>query len=294
MSFASLNREVTELRHALRVYVGAEALGEVGLKHPTNSNDEAAFLRLTSWCYALLFETGRVVVPFFLKLPGKNGAADKSLHKTLRVVHSLRTFASHNLGLSEHDMAVSRQARDWLRQRCGTDSPKGKKEWALCFKDLCLEVTKVVVHCHGAVDAVLGGPIDGASAVEELKRRLERNWPRQRLVTILGDVVVRMEVRLNIDAFVNNHLSRWRDYQEYLHVEDDTESHITRVIERDVLNHLDGILPIDGRDVLAMGIPQGPAVGRALLKAKELMRMGHKDRGELLRILNADPEQRAP
>ena len=70
--------------------------------------------------------------------------------------------------------------------------------------------------------------------------------------------------------------------------------HIIRVIERDVLNHLDGVLPIDGTDILAMGVPQGPLVSVALNKAREYMRTGKKTRDELLQILKADADFNQP
>ena len=291
MSFPKLNSEVLELRRALQDYVGAQALGEIRLSHPASNSDEASFLRLTSWCYVLLFEAGRVSIRFLLELPNGESGADKNLRDNLRNVHSLRTFCFHNLGLTDRDKQLSRRARDWQREKCGTDTPKRRRDWRNCFRSLCAEVNEVIEHCHGAVDNVLASPMDGQGAIAELRKRLDRNWPAHKFDGLVGDVLVRLgpENGLKIPAFRERHLQKWRDYLEFLPEGEDVETMIIRVIERDVLNHFDGVLPIDGRDIMELGIPQGPLVKLALHKAREHMLDGNKSRDELLNLIGNDP-----
>ena len=135
MSFSSLNAEVLELRRALHVYVGRNALEEVSVRHPIGNDDEASFLRLTSWSYVLLFEAGRVSIPFLLKLPSRKGSADKNLLRVQESVRSLRTSCFHNLGLTDHDAQLSRIARDWHHEKCGTVFPKQSQEWRSLFRE---------------------------------------------------------------------------------------------------------------------------------------------------------------
>lgn len=288
MLFPSLHSEVNDLRNALQVYVGNDALAEIGLRHPASSNDEASFLRLTSWCYALLFEAGRVSIPYLLKLPGHSGNASPKLIETMDNVHALRTFAFHNLGLSTRDVGVARRARDWYRDNCGTDFPKQRHQWARCFDSLCVDVSAIVVHCHEAVDVVLASTIDGGAATQELRRRLDSNWPRHKFSSLLEDVLVRLDVQMNVDAFLNDHLATWQNSLDYCEHGQDSEGHIVRIIERDVLNHFADVLPVDGTDILAMGVPQGPLVSLALNKAREYMSTGKKSRDELLQILKME------
>ena len=283
MSFAQLNQEVIELRNAIGVYVGGDALPEVAIRPPAAENDEASYLRLTSWCYSLLFEAGKVTFPFLLKLPVPRWADGDDLNEVLELVQSLRTLASHNLGLSDRDARIARKARDWQRRQCGTDSPRVRSQWAKCFSGLCTEVARVVSYCHHVVDAILVSPDDGEAAVTELRLRLDRSWPRRRFETTVQEITVRIGVDLNNEKFVNSHIARWREAMEFLDFEADVEGHVTRVIERDVLNHFDNVLPIDGNDILALGVPQGPLVRQALNIARELMRAGHRDKGNYWR-----------
>ena len=98
MPFPQLNSDVLALRNAIQSYIGPEALPEIRLAHPSGNSDEASFLRLTSWNYSLLFEVGRVTIPFLLKLPSPDRGPDKQLRESRESVRSLRTLASHNLG----------------------------------------------------------------------------------------------------------------------------------------------------------------------------------------------------
>ncbi len=288
MPFAVLNQEVIELRNVLSVYVGNDAIAEVALRPPIGDKDEVSFVRLTTWCYALFFEAGGIVIPYLLKLSVPGGTSGEELAEVVTLVQALRTFASHNLGLSDHDIGIARKARDWQRNRCGTDFPRARSQWASCFEGLCVDVTRVFVHCHSVVDSILASTEDGEATVRELRLRLDRFWPRYKFVTKLGEITVRFGVSLNAEAFVNGHIARWRESMEFLDFEGDVDRHMTRVMERDVLNYLDGVLPIDGTDILAIGVPQGPPVGQALNRARELNRAGYSKKEELLEALMSE------
>lgn len=285
MSFTSLNQSVIDLRNAIGVYVGADALPEVAVRPPASENDEAAFLRLTSWCYALFFEAGKITLPYLLKLPVQSNAPVDEHLEVLDLVHALRTLAFHNLGLSDRDARIARRARDWQRRQCGTDSPRASSEWTNCFASLCDEATRLVLYCHQVVDTILVSPDDGEAAVAELRLRLRRSWPRQKFETTLQDIVVRLGLKLNIGKFINAHIARWQEGMEFLDFEANIERHMIRVIERDVLNHFDAVLPIDGNDMISLGVPQGPQVREALGIARELERTGLRERDELLEAL---------
>ena len=291
MRFSSLNAEVSELRHALQAFVGPKALDEIRLRHPTSDNDEASFMRLTSWSYVLLFEVGRVSIRFLLELPRQKDNTGGNLKSVLTNVHSLRTFYFHNMGLSERDLQLSRKTRHWHLEKCGTAIPKRSQEWRKCFESLCYEVSEVIAHCHGAVDTVLASPIDGDRTIADLKKRLDRNWPAHRFDGLVGDVLVQLGSGngLKIPAFRERHVSRWRDYLECLPEGEDVEAKVIRVIERDVLNHFDGVLPIGGKDIIELGIPQGPNIKLALRKAREHMLESNKSREELLDLIRKDP-----
>ncbi|MCZ0937621.1 MAG: hypothetical protein OXJ55_03220 [Caldilineaceae bacterium] len=167
-------------------------------------------------------------------------------------------------------MQLSLRAHNWLREKSGTDSPKLEHQWKDCFESLCTEVSEVVIHCHGAFDTVLKSHTDGEGAIEDLRKRLDRNWPTEKFGILVKEILTLLDQDLNVPVFRDRHLKKWRRYLNDLSEKDDLETKMIRLIERDVLNHLDEILPIDGRDIIALGIPQGPDVGIALRKAREL------------------------
>ena len=201
MTFPTLNANVIDLRNSLRVYVGENVLPDITIRPPAGSDDEASFLRLVGWSYALLFEAGRVTIPFLLRLPGSEHEVRIRPNRSRQIVRSLRTWVSHNLSLSDHDVTVSREAMDWLRRTCGTDAPSTATEWQACFEGLCAEVHCVVSYCKGAVNLVLASIDDGESAISDLRRRLDRDWPPNEFDKIVGDICSRLDRRLDIPKF---------------------------------------------------------------------------------------------
>ena len=109
MIFSQLNADVVDLRSSLRSFVGEHAIREITVRPPADDNSEISFLRLVAWSYALVFEAGRVAIPYLLQLPG-GGSESSSDAKTAReLLKILRTWSFHNLGFeSDRDVAISR------------------------------------------------------------------------------------------------------------------------------------------------------------------------------------------
>lgn len=287
MKFAELNAGVADLRNSLRSFVGENALGEITVRPPAGDGDEASFLRLISWTYALLFEAGRVAIPFLLELPAKGPESRHDAKASRQLVHALRTWSSHNLGFdSARDVALSQQVQRWFVRTCGTNPPSDESCWRKCSEELCAAVWAIVVHCQGAVTLVLRAPDDGEAAIADLRRRIERAWPAHEFDRIVSDATTRFGMSIDARKFREPRLGRWRTFLESIAEGDDPELQMTRMIERDLLDHAALVLPIDGRDVMsALGLDPGPAVARALHRAREMFRSGIIDRDELLRAL---------
>ena len=68
--------------------------------------------------------------------------------------------------------------------------------------------------------------------------------------------------------------------------DDDIETQMIRFIERDVLDHFNNLLPIDGRDIIEIfNTSPGPEVGIALNLARQFWESGVRDRDQLLQRL---------
>jgi hypothetical protein len=289
MKFAEINAAVTDLRNSLRAFVGDNALGDVTVRPPAGDADEASFLRLVSWSYALLFEAGRLTIPFLLELPIK-GPGSQNPKAARQLVHALRTWSSHNLGFdSERNVALFQNVQRWFIQTCGTNPPSGDDCWRNCCEKLCDAVRDVIDHCQGAVTFVLSAPDDGQAVIADLRRRIERLWPAHEFDKIVSDVATRLGMSIDARKFREARLGKWRSFLDSIAESDDPEVHLSRMIERDLLDHAALVLPIDGRDVMhTLGLSPGPDVAQILRRARVLFRSGVTAREDLLKALIED------
>ena len=145
MEFAELNTVVVKLRHTLCCFVSDKALSDITIQHPADDHDEASFMRLVNWSYVLIFEAGRVTIPYLIKLPSEIPGTKNDLQAACQIVHSLRTWSSHNLNLSgERDRAILSQVKIWFVEQGGVFPPSGEPAWRLSFEKLCTEVGAIV------------------------------------------------------------------------------------------------------------------------------------------------------
>ena len=286
MSFARLNSEFGLLRQSLRIFVGEHALDEISVQTPSG-DDEASFLRLIAWSYVLVFESGRVSIPYLLRLPSDMQWHQRDLQATRDLIHDLRTWSSHNLSfLDERELGISRRTALWFIRNSGTSPPNDIKGWRRCFECLCAEVSDVVSHCRSAVEFTLVQSEDGGKITDDLRRLLDRNWPACRFDRLVMDAATRIGQRLDVPKFRQTRLAKWRGFLETIPQDDDPETLVVRLIERDVLDHFGTVLPIDGNDVMStLGLSPGPRVGEALNVARGLYGSGVTNRDELLKCL---------
>ena len=284
MTFSSLNATVMDLRNVLRTFVGAGALAEINLRPPVDEENEASFLRLVAWSYVLIFEVGRITIPYLAKLPSRSIDAGTKTDGTSSLVRELRTWSFHNLGLTEErDLALSRRVHLWFQQTCGASPPESGEEWAACCQELCGDMVELVGQCKGAVDVALAAEDGGSPAFANLRRRIDRVWPAHRFDEMIADIGTRLGIHVDSREFREPRLSRWRAYVDVIPEGDGVDGHIARLIEWELLDHNAVVLPIDGRDVMeVLGIEPGPEVAEALRRARELWEREGGDRGSLL------------
>ena len=287
MTFSALNVAVADLRRSLTSFVGPNVLAEVTVRPPVDGDGEISFLRLVAWSYVLLFEAGRIPILFLLRSSG----AYQGQQKSMELIRSLRTWSFHNLGLdSDRDLELSRRVEHWFLDTCGQSPPQEQASWDACFDNACGLVADVVRQCQRAVADMLSSDDRGA-VTADLLRRVERSWPPHEFDALVGDLAIRVGVPVDAAKFRRRRLEAWRAFLLDLPDDDDPAEAVARLIERDLLEYVDGILPISGRDVMAeFGLPPGAEVGLMLRQARELFGLGVRDKGELLARLAAKRE----
>ena len=283
MTFSALNVAVTDLRGSLASFVGPDAMTEVTIRPPVDGGGEISFFRLIAWSYALVFEAGRISIPFLLRLAG----AYEQQSESIQLIRALRTWSFHNLGFdSERDRQLSRLVHRWFLGACQRSPPVKDADWNCCFEQLCDLVGEVVKQCQQAVTVVLSSPDDGESVIEDLHNRIERFWPPHKFDALVLAVAVQLGVRIDVVKFRTPRLAKWRSFLANIPEDDDPAEAIMRLMEHDLLEYEDGVLPISGRDVMAhLKIPPGPEVNAMLRHARELSGAGVRDKDELLKRL---------
>ena len=223
-------------------------------------------------------------MPYLLKLPSGMYRHQDDLHATYELVHDLRTWSFHNLSFfSERELGISKRTSLWFIGNTGTSPPSDIDGWRRCFESLCAEIYALVAHCRSAVEFVIAEPEDGEKVIDDLRRRLNRNWPAYRFDELANDAVIRIGQKLDVPKFRRARLAKWKEYLETIPESDDPEVLVVRLIERDVLDHFGSVLPIDGNDVMsALDLAPGPEVGEALNNARRIHSSGVTDREKLL------------
>ena len=282
MNFSELNLEVTYLRGALRNFVGDEALSEISVTPPVG-DDEASFFRLVAWGYALLYETGRVTIPYLMKLPCHSACTKQNHAESRSLVHDIRTWSFHNLGFSdERHVKISNRVHRWFISNGGADPPINREGWQQCFGKLCTEVNTIILHCRNSI-STLANPDDGDRVVADLKRRLDLDWPAYKFDSLVEDAATKFGRTVNSVEFRKPRLETWREFLRTVPAGDDPEELLIRLIERDVLDHFGSLLPISASDVInALGLNPGLEVDYALIYARILFGTGTTDPEELL------------
>ncbi len=290
MTFADLNVRYTDLRDGLRAQIGPDSISDVNIRPPSGDADEASFLWLTSWCFGLLFEAGRVSVPFLLGLqfPQLN---DRERHNQARdTVQQLRTFQSHNLGFDDgHDLNIRKAVSDWFVQTCKGVYPTNPAQWRACFERLCTDVCGVLSYCTIVLSTISASEEDSKMICEDLRRRLNRNWRPHQFDLLVENAAARLGERINARSFRERRISDWRDYLMSLPEDLDPVPEMERLIDGEVANHFHLSLPIRTQELMeTLRLDPGPEVKRALDLARRIFESGVRDPADLLQRVGAD------
>ena len=276
MTFADLQELHRQLGLRLRARAGDMALPEVTVSLPVRDNDELSFVRLVVWCYVLVNESGRVSMRFLRDLPPFSGS------ELLPEAGHLRTWATHNLlPDKEWDRKRLLLAWQWLKDACGTDRPATEVEWHMCFERLVSAAGVVLENALSASDA-LASADDGPRLLEELGRRLTRDWEAHRF----DPIVIKVADNLGfgaIDAVKvrTRYLDSWR--KVVATADDGTiDNLLERRIEKDLLDLMNGALPLSAREYLERLPEWQPSELGALMLALRSTKLPRTTASELL------------
>jgi hypothetical protein len=289
VGFSDLNASYCDLRDGLRAQVSGQAMGDVNIRPPSGDSDEGSFLRLTGWCFALLFEAGRVVLPFLLALPspstGAVGQEAQSHRSTRELVQKLRTILSHNIGFEEgHELGIRRAVSQWFVETCHEVSPTSPVAWQACFQRLSADVRDLLLYCNSILSAIASSSSeDRALVLEDLRSRLARDWQAHEFDPLIEDAAARLGEKIDARAFREVRVANWRRFLAALPVSASPKLEMERVIDGEVAEHFRHMLPVRTTEIMsALHLEPGPSVKRAVELARQIFASGVRNREELL------------
>lgn len=244
MTYGEIQAAYGQLRKRLTIYAGAEALPDITLDAPKGSTDELSFIRLVSWAYVVLYETGRIPLGFLRQLPPWNEPSGTLLPH----VRALRTWTSHNLSLEkEVDVATLRRAIEWFSKTCGVGTPSKASHWQACFEKLCTELLEMLGNAIAACDS-FENVLDRQRLLDELKTRLDRNWPAFRFDNYVVATAAKLSYAgIDVVKFRSDRLTAWRNVVA-TSTASDIERNLNLRIESDLLSLMGYALPITSEE----------------------------------------------
>lgn len=248
MNYGEVLNAFSLLRVRLAIHVGQEALPQITVASPISTDDEFSFVRLVSWAYVLMYETGRIPFGYLRQLPPWNQPSSVLLPH----IRALRTWTSHNLALDEDaDLATLRDAIAWFNRTCGTGTPATQTHWQQCFTTLCNDLVTVLNCAISACDA-FEKPDDRDRLIDGLKKRLDRNWAAYRFDKVVSEAIERFGYRgIDVVKFRSRHLDAWRKIVA-ASLESDLDRNLRLRVETDILAMMGEALPITAEEFEAL------------------------------------------
>lgn len=244
MSFGTVMSSYTMLKKRLSILVESQVLADITVETPKGTDDELSFIRLVSWAYVLIHESGKVPLDFLKQLPPLNESG-----RVLPYVRVLRTWTSHNLSLDKTtDLKTMKEAVTWFRRTCGVGSPADPNQWGKCFSQLCDDLSSLLAGAVSACDN-LEVETDGARLVQELKSRIDRQWEAYRFDSYVSNAIDLLGFTgIDVVAFRKRHLDSWRKVVSVAQ-DSDIDRLISLRIEADLLKMMADALPISAKEL---------------------------------------------
>lgn len=293
MNFQLANAAYIELRNLLCSVVHKDAFGEITLAPPKHDSDELSFLRLAGWTYSFVYEAGRNAVRFLAEInPPDAGNSIEERRAHIEIIHHLRTWAFHSLGLDDsRDRELSRKVHVWFYDTCGKYPPNSEDEWRKCFRRLCEILLALSRHSmHVATPLCTEGDPDREAILDAFRRQISRDWAPKDFDDLLTAACLRLGISgLDKTKFRNQRLKEWQQLVREYPDETTMRDAVVRRIEKDLLDHARQMLPISSIEIMeAFELGPGPQLLRAIRIAHASFEAGVVSRRELLDCINRE------
>ena len=228
------------------------------------ASPELGLLRLASWLFALHRESGKEALSYVLELFARIGTVDISEH--VADIQTLRTYFQHHLTRSTRDQGIRVAAELWLTGEADVSTGVSIDDWRSALDRLSRSAEQALTRIAEAAEVSLAD--DGREAVASQWASIKsRAIPAHEVDRHIEGLAAQMGLdELDVKVFRERHFAAWRKQLGVLNSNADPRTHLTRLIERELLN-LRAVtpMPVAGEDVMdAFGLAPGPEVGSVL------------------------------
>lgn len=248
----------------------------------TSDSPELNMLRLVSWFYMTFIESAEPNGRIILRLAkGLRMNMDK-LIQARGVAGALRTFEQHRLdAASPHDKSTMNLACEWYENACGRRQPESE-DVERCILRLLLDIISGLEDIVAFLNAVVRDDFRSV-LLHQWRDLADKQWPKHRFESIVSKVINdigRMDLRA--DVVTEKLLSDLQSVLAATSDEVDKEAIIRSLIERRVLNEFPKEMPVNGKDILELGVLRGPQVAQVLAELKAIFASKNSSRESLL------------
>jgi hypothetical protein len=230
--------------------------------------------------------SGRNLVFISKKILPYNIALSSKAEESQKIIHAFRTLFQHQMDFenSPTDIAKKNKCDSWYQSLIQKSEPTKQEEWEICVKELLdsvIEFLQTILSCLKVISQ--SEHID--IVIEDWTKLVYRDYSVYDFEKILVTVLKNLGLSdfFDTNTLTKKNIDSWRKELDVLPDDFNFESHAYKIIERFLLRK--EIIPIDGQDILSLGVERGIRVSDLLSKAKEIFYNHPCNKEELLRSI---------
>ncbi len=242
---------------------------------------EVNLARLVSWSYMTFIEAAEPSAKIIVKLAQGLHLSMGGLALARQTAVALRTFEHHRLEAgSTHDKTTMSTACDWYQQACGRRQPE-LEDVERCISRLQLDIIRGLEDIVAFLQAVAGDEFRHV-ILQQWRGFAEKQWPKHRYDFLVAEVIGQLgRADLRPEVVSEKLLTSLQSALAVTADGSDKESVIRALIERKILSEFPREMPVDGRDIIELGI-QGPAIAQVLSQLRSDFVANNSSRESLL------------
>lgn len=283
--FSSIQDLCDELNIETSSFLGSSVVFTTKISVEVTFRDpELTFNQLVSWLYILFFESSGKNFDFIRKKNlAEQGSFNPDAFRITRQIHAFRTYLQHNLHIADSvpDREKFYEVQSWFLEKMHLNNPADENDWKVCIEFLLNDVVDYLTLILACLKKFKSN--EHADIIQsDWQRIIDRGYGVYDFVQVLQNVLDAMNLNEFIDAheMTKKYIGKWRE--DLLLAPDGfvfSEVAAT-IVQKTVLSK--DYLPVNGGDIIALGIPKGPEILRWLVMAKGMFYDKPCSKAELL------------